>query len=74
MEGTQDGIVLAINDDGISCTLSKNLPTYISKNMSAFVDGLLSKQDMKRTDVDFWAIHPGGKRIIQEAQNGLGET
>eukprot|EP01036_Dinobryon_divergens_P027607 gene27607-36409_t len=74
MEGTQDGITLSINDDGISCTLSKYLPQYISKNMGSFVDGLLRKQNLSRSDVDFWAIHPGGRRIIEEAQNGLGVT
>jgi alpha-pyrone synthase len=74
MEGTEDGIVLSINDDGISCTLSKHLPQYISKNMGGFVDGLLAKENLTRADVDFWAIHPGGRRIIEEAQNGLGVT
>eukprot|EP01038_Epipyxis_sp_PR26KG_P015767 gene15767-21352_t len=74
MEGTEDGITLAINDDGISCTLSKYLPQYISKNMGGFVDTLLKKQNLTRADVDFWAIHPGGRRIIEEAQNGLGVT
>lgn len=74
MEGTEDGIKLSINDDGISCTLSKYLPQYISKNMGGFVDGLLAKQNLTRADVDFWAIHPGGRRIIEEAQNGLGVT
>jgi alpha-pyrone synthase len=74
MEGTNDGITLAINDDGISCTLSKYLPQYIAKNMGGFVDTLLKKQNFTRSDVDFWAIHPGGRRIIEEAQNGLGVT
>lgn len=74
MEGTDDGIRLAINDDGISCTLSKHLPQYIAKNMGGFVDALLKKQELERSDVDFWAIHPGGRRIIEEAQNGLGVT
>ena len=74
MEDTEDGITLAINDDGISCTLSKNLPNYIQKHMGTFVDGLLSKHQYTRQDVGFWAIHPGGRRIIEEAQNGLGVT
>lgn len=74
MEGTEDGIQLSINDDGISCTLSKYLPQYISKNMGGFVDALLAKENFTRADVDFWAIHPGGRRIIEEAQNGLGVT
>jgi alpha-pyrone synthase len=74
MEGTEHGITLAINDDGISCTLSKNLPKYIQQNMGAFVDELLQKKGFSRAEVDFWAIHPGGRRIIEEAQNGLGVT
>jgi alpha-pyrone synthase len=72
MEGTKDGIILSINNDGISCTLSKFLPQYIAKNMGGFVDGFLEKHNYSRSDVDFWAIHPGGRRIIEEAQNGLG--
>eukprot|EP01035_Chromulina_nebulosa_P017595 gene17595-23167_t len=74
MEGTEDGITLAINDDGISCTLSKYLPQYISKNMGGYVDSFLGKHNLSRSDVEFWAIHPGGRRIIEEAQNGLGVT
>ncbi len=74
MEGTEDGITLAINDDGISCTLSKYLPQYIAKNMGGYVDSFLGRHKLNRGDVEFWAIHPGGRRIIEEAQNGLGVT
>jgi len=74
MEGTEDGITLSINDDGISCTLSKYLPQYIAKHMGGYVDTFLKKHGLNRRDVEFWAIHPGGRRIIEEAQNGLGVT
>jgi len=74
MEGTEDGITLSINETGISCKLSKYLPQYIAKNMAGYVDSFLAKHDMKKEDVDFWAVHPGGRRIIEEAQNGLGLT
>ena len=75
IDGAEDGITLSINSDGISCTLSKFLPMYISKNMKGYVDAFLAKNDLKmddcRGDDFFWAIHPGGRRIIEEAQNGL---
>mmetsp|Transcript_12885 Transcript_12885/g.15392 ORF Transcript_12885/g.15392 Transcript_12885/m.15392 type:complete len:411 (+) Transcript_12885:58-1290(+) len=74
MEGTEDGITLSINDTGISCKLSKYLPQYIAKNMKGFVDVFLAKHDLGMDDMDFWAVHPGGRRIIEEAQNGLGLT
>merc|ERR1712146_142187 len=57
-----------------SLKLSKYLPQYIAKNMKGYVDGFLEKHDMSFSDVDFWAVHPGGRRIIEEAQNGLGLT
>jgi len=74
MEGTEDGITLSINDYGISCKLSKYLPQYIAKNMKGYVDTFLSRHKMGMEDMDFWAVHPGGRRIIEEAQNGLGLT
>merc|ERR1711988_93517 len=43
MDGTKDGITLAINDDGISCTLSKYLPQYIAKNMGG-IRGCVPRQ------------------------------
>merc|ERR1712146_850630 len=69
-----DGITLSINDYGISCKLSKYLPQYIAKNMGGYVDSFLGKHDLEKSDIDFWAVHPGGRRIIEEAQNGLGLT
>ena len=71
MPETDDGITLAINEDGITCTLSKDLPKYIARHISSFVDSLLKKQLLSRSDVDFWAIHPGGRRIIEQSQAGL---
>jgi alpha-pyrone synthase len=74
MEGTEDGITLSINENGISCILSKYLPQYIAKNMGGYVESFLNMHNLQKTDMDFWAIHPGGRRIIEEAQNGLGLT
>lgn len=71
MEDTDDGITLGINADGITCTLSKNLPVYIAHHIGGFVDALLKKQSLKREDVDFWAVHPGGRRILEQSQIGL---
>jgi alpha-pyrone synthase len=71
MKDTEDGIILSVNDDGISCSLSKYLPQYIAKNIGSYIDSFLGKHSLSRSDVDFWAVHPGGKRIIEEVMNGL---
>lgn len=50
MEGTEDGITLAIKPNGITCTLSKFLPQYIAKNIAFFADGFLKKNSLSRDD------------------------
>lgn len=58
MEGTEDGITLAIKPNGITCTLSKFLPQYISKNLSFFADGFLAKNKLTRQDGEEWTTIP----------------
>ncbi len=71
-ENTEDGIVLGLHDHGISCGLSKQLPNYIEHSVGRLVDAFLARQGLTREDMDFWAIHPGGTRIIHSVQRSLG--
>jgi alpha-pyrone synthase len=73
-EGTEDGITLAINANGISCTLSKNLSKYIGMNMPTYISEFLKRHDLTKEDVDFWGVHPGGTRIIEAVQSSVGLT
>ena len=58
--------------DGITCTLSKDLPTYIEQNVHKYVDMFLERNSLARDQIDFWAVHPGGKRIIEKCEVSLG--
>lgn len=72
MEDTQDGIRLSVNANGISCTLARKLPEFIRHGIDAYVSKFLGRNGFVQDDVDFWGVHPGGTRIIEEVQNGLG--
>ena len=72
MDDTEDGINLEITDNGITCKLSKNLPKYINKGICYIVDTFLEKHKLIRSNISFWVIHPGGRRIIEEIQKALG--
>jgi len=72
IDDTEDGIKLEITDNGITCKLSKNLPRYINNGICYVVDKFLKKHKLVRTDISFWIIHPGGRRIIEEIQKALG--
>ena len=48
------------------------MPKYINKNLRAVIITFLEKHCLTINDIGFWAIHPGGRRIIEEVQNALG--
>eukprot|EP00761_Pharyngomonas_kirbyi_P001503 gb/GECH01001507.1/.p1 GENE.gb/GECH01001507.1/~~gb/GECH01001507.1/.p1 ORF type:complete len:413 (+),score=127.72 gb/GECH01001507.1/:1-1239(+) len=72
-KNTEDGIVLSMTSESISCTLSKHLPKYLTESLNQYVDNFLSRHsNMSRDDIDFWGVHPGGRRILEAAQQSLG--
>ena len=70
LDDSEDGIVLSIEEDGIQCILSKYLPGYITKTIYKPLLSFLAKHRLQLNDV-FWAVHPGGKRIIESVAQGL---
>lgn len=74
IEDTEDGIVLGIEDRGITCRLSRYLPNYIEAGVDSIIQGFLASQELTKSDIDLWAVHPGGTKIIQKVQASLGLT
>lgn len=66
-----DGIVLGINHNGITCELSLDLPDYILAGVRPAVTAALAPHDLGIDDIDLWAIHPGGPKIISESVRSL---
>lgn len=50
MEGTDEGIVLGVTPNGITCKLSKFLRRYVADNVASFVDGFLNDHGLERGD------------------------
>lgn len=67
-----DGIVLGVNHNGITCELSPDLPDYILAGVRPAVTAALAPHDLGIADIDAWAIHPGGPKIISESVRSLG--
>jgi alpha-pyrone synthase len=72
LDDAEDGIVLGVNHDGITCELSENLPNYIYAGVDPVVGKMLRDHGLHKSDIDLWAIHPGGPRIIEESARSLG--
>ncbi|OBF85474.1 polyketide synthase [Mycobacterium sp. 852002-51163_SCH5372311] len=71
LDGASDGIVLGVNHNGITCELSESLPDYIYAGVAPVVAEMLADNGLQKSDIDLWAIHPGGPRIIEESVRSL---
>ncbi|KMQ49845.1 Chalcone and stilbene synthases domain protein [Chitinispirillum alkaliphilum] len=52
--------------------LTPQLPKIIGEVVPPFVTEFLSSNELAPGDIAFWAIHPGGDRVITELQKALG--
>lgn len=70
-DDSMDDMTWAIGDTGFKMGLSSRVPDVVGENLPSYVDNLLSSHDLTRNDLDFWAIHPGGRRIVEGAREAL---
>ncbi len=72
LDDAEDGIVLGVNHNGITCELSDNLPKYLHAGVDPVITEVLADNGLQKSDIDLWAIHPGGPKIIEESVRSLG--
>lgn len=60
-----------IGDYGFEMTLSTRVPELIQQHLRPWLSQWLAKQNLAIEDIQSWAIHPGGPRIIQGVAKSL---
>lgn len=60
-----------IGDHGFDIALSSYVPKIIGANIRPFVEPSLARSGLSPGDVATWAVHPGGKAIIDQVQGSL---
>jgi predicted naringenin-chalcone synthase len=60
-----------IGDHGFNLVLSTYVPDVIGANVSQIVNDLLEPQQLAVNDVNLWAVHPGGKAILDKVERSL---
>ena len=69
---TADAMTWTIGDHGFEMTLSKKVPQIIARNLRPWLAGWLAQHGLTVEQVASWAIHPGGPRILEAAEEALG--
>jgi alpha-pyrone synthase len=67
----KDEMVWSIGDFGFTLKLSSYVPDMIRQGIRELTDKLLTRCNMKSDDVSFYAIHPGGMKILQACEEAL---
>jgi predicted naringenin-chalcone synthase len=60
-----------LGSQGFLMTLSGYIPQLISEDINQLVEDALARHGLKRQDIAYWCIHPGGKRILDLVQKQL---
>jgi len=69
-EGASD-MAWTIGDLGFEMKLTSYIPDLIKKGISDLTDSLLKKVSVNLGDIRYFAIHPGGKKILQVIEEKL---
>ena len=57
---------------GFLMTLSSYIPQLIEKGIKTFFDKAINALGLKKEEIAHWAIHPGGRKILEVIQKELG--
>ena len=61
-----------INDHGFEMTLTSDVPTVIRQGIGKALSRLLERSGMAIEDITYYAMHPGGRKILEVIEQQLG--
>jgi alkylresorcinol/alkylpyrone synthase len=70
--GSLDAVRMQLSAEDGYLHLVRELPDIAAEGLGELVDDFLAGQAVERAEVDRWLLHPGGRRIIESLQEGLG--
>ncbi|HTU78618.1 MAG TPA: 3-oxoacyl-[acyl-carrier-protein] synthase III C-terminal domain-containing protein [Solirubrobacteraceae bacterium] len=62
---------LELSDEHSYLHLARELPDLAAAGLPGVVSRFLDRHGLRRSDIDHWIVHPGGRRIIENVQIAL---
>ncbi|QHS56197.1 type III polyketide synthase [Mucilaginibacter sp. 14171R-50] len=59
-------------EEGFKVVFSKDIPTFIHRNIRHDIDDFLAKQGLQLSDIKNFIFHPGGKKVLDAYADALG--
>jgi alkylresorcinol/alkylpyrone synthase len=60
-----------IEEDGLKAIFSKNIPTLVEEEFEAVLSEFLNRNDWSLRDIDSFACHPGGAKVLSALERAL---
>ncbi len=67
----KDEMIWTIGDFGFDLRLSADVPELIKKNIHSMLEKLFQKAGIKKENINFYALHPGGMKILEACEEAL---
>ncbi|MBL7766048.1 MAG: type III polyketide synthase [Chitinophagaceae bacterium] len=66
-----DDMAWTVTEQGFQMALSSYIPGLIAEEIKPLLDQALTHRGHAQSDIQHWAIHPGGKKILTEIEKVL---
>lgn len=70
LKGEKD-MAWKVGNQGFEIILSSYVPEIIENNLAGWVEPLLNTYELRKEDISGWAIHPGGRAILDKVRDSL---
>lgn len=67
-----DDMVWRIGDYGFDLRLTPEVPNVVKGNIRGLIDRLFQRSGLQQSDISYYAIHPGGVKILEACEEALG--
>ena len=61
-----------VTDSGFKVLLSADIAGLAQSEVRPIMEDFLGRHNLTIADIDHWLVHPGGPRVIQALEDGLG--
>jgi predicted naringenin-chalcone synthase len=70
--GTLGAVEITADAQGSYLGLAPELPRIAGEQLAGVVEGFLAANNVREDHIAHWMLHPGGRRIVEEARDALG--
>ncbi|GAB3713182.1 type III polyketide synthase [Spirosoma flavus] len=68
----KEAMAWQVSDFGFEMTLTAQVPIFIQQGIKQLMNRLLTQSHLSTDDVGYYALHPGGRRILEVIEDQLG--